>query len=206
MYNDRYYQPDEAPQTWDDLLKPDWTGKVVIRKPHHSGTMRTFIGSTFLREDSDEAAIDWLRKLHTQTDSYTSDPQELYDRVKRNEDLVSVWLMPDLALQRDRHGYPFAWVAPPEAPVLTEGIAIVKNAPNPDRAKQFYEFVTTTEALAHQAQAYAKLPTRNDVDKAELPEWMTAQTIDAQPIDWKTFAENETAWFDRWDAEVYKAQ
>ena len=153
---------------------------------------------------SEKARLNETR-AYAQTDSYASDPQELYDRIKRNEDLVSVWLMPDIALQRDRHGYPFAWVLPPNTPVLTEGIAIVKDAPNPDRAKQFYDFVTTPEALAHQAEAYSKVPTRNDLDPATLPEWMTAQQIDAQDIDWAVFAEHETTWFDQWESKVYNA-
>jgi len=79
----------------------------------------------------------------------------------------------------------------------------VNNAPHLDLAKQFYEFVTTPQALAQQAEAYAKMPARNDIDPATLPEWMTELRVDPMDIDWMRYAENEEAWMKRWESEVY---
>jgi iron(III) transport system substrate-binding protein len=206
MFNTRGLTKETAPQSWDDLLLPEWNQRITIRKPLPSGTMRTFIGATMLREGSEEAGLAWLGKLHAATKSYMDTPQLMFDHVKRNDDLVSVWLMPDVVLQRQRNGYPFDYVIPKQAPVLTEGIAIVKSAPHPEWAKKFYEFVTTPEALAHQAEAYGKVPAREDLDPATLPDWMNGLEIDALPIDWLAFAENEKRWCERWDQEVYNAQ
>jgi iron(III) transport system substrate-binding protein len=203
LFNNRHYKMEDVPQTWDALLDPRWKAKITLRKPLASGTMRTFIAAMIKRAPSEDEGIAWLRTLHGQVESYMENPQLLYDHVKKREELVSVWLMPDIVLQRERNGYPFDYVIPPQTPVLTEGIAIVKGAPHPEWAKKFYELVTTPEALAQQAKAYGKVPVRPDVDPKTLPEWMAGLHIDPMPIDWAEFAQNDKRWCDRWGKEVY---
>jgi len=206
LYNTRRYKPEEVPATWDALLDPKWRGRITLRKPFASSTMRTFIGAMILRAGGDDAGFAWLKRLHEATESYLENPQTLFDHIKRNEDLISVWLMPDIVLQRDRNGYPFGYVLPAQTPTVTEGIAIVKGAPHRDWAEVFYEFVTTPEALAQQAAAYAKIPARTDIAPEALPESMRSLTIDPMPIDWQTFARKEPEWMRRWEQEVYSAK
>jgi iron(III) transport system substrate-binding protein len=202
MYNDTHYTSGDLPTTWDELLDPKWDQKITLRSPLPSGTMRTFIGAMILRQETEEAGIEWLKKLHAMTESYQPSPQQLFDRVKRNPELISVWLMPDIPLQRERNGYPFAYVVPAETPVIIEGMAIINNAPHRMWAERFYEFVSTQEALIHQAEAYAKVPLRDDIDPAQLPEWISEQEIDAMEIDWDAFALNEQRWVTLWSEEV----
>jgi len=206
FFNRDRYSREDVPHSWDGLLDPEWDDKIIIRYPPPSGTMRTFIGAIMLREGSDEAGIEWLKYLHAQTKSYPDTPQLLFDQIKRNEDMITVWIMPDAVLQRQRNGYPFDFYLPRPTPVLTEGIAIIENAPHREHAELFYEFVTTREALAYQANEYAKIPTRNDMDDDSLPGWMLEQTIEPMDIDWAAFAENEKQWVDRWKTEVYDVE
>lgn len=204
-FNNRAYTKETAPQTWDELLEPQWHKKIALREPLPSGTMRTFICAMILRAPNEDAGLEWLKRFDEATEAYLGNPQLLYDHLKRNPERVSVWLLADIALQRERNGYPLDTVVPPDTPVITEGIAIVKDAPHREWAERFYEFVTTAEALAHQAHAYAKVPARNDIDPATLPQWMVDQSIDAMNIDWREFAAKENALIDRWKAEVYGA-
>jgi iron(III) transport system substrate-binding protein len=204
VFNTRKLKPEDVPKTWDELLEPKWNKRITIRKPLASGTMRTFIGAMIMRAASEDAGIEWLRKLHTATESYMESPPLLFDHLKRNEDLITVWLLPDTILQREQNGIPVDCVVPPQTPVLTEGIAIIKGAPHPDLAKTFYEFVTTPAELAYQAEKFAKIPARNDIDPKTLPTWMAELKLDPMTIDWQAFAEKEKAWCDRWDREVYQ--
>ena len=206
FFNMNKYERSEVPQTWDELLDPKWAGKLTIRKPPASGTMRTFIGAMILRAGNEDAGIEWLKQLHAQTKSYQETPQILFDQIKRNDELVTVWIMPDAVLQRERNGSPFDFYLPHPTPVLTEGIAIVKNAPHRENAELFYDFVTTVDAFVHQAEAYAKVPARNDIDASRLPAWMSEQTIEPMTIDWEDFAKNEQRWMARWQTEVYNAR
>ena len=194
------------PETWDGLLDEQWKGKITIRKPLESGTMRTFIGAMVERAESEDAGIEWLRKLHEATSSYPENPQLLFERVKRNEDEITVWIMPDAVLQKNRHGYPFGYYNPPNTPLLKEGIAIVKDAHHREGAGRFYEFVTTQEALIDQAETYGKIPARTDIDPEALPNWMNEQPIVPMPIDWEAFALKNEEWCERWDKEVYHGE
>lgn len=208
MFNTRRYTRETVPHTWDELLNPEWKGKLTLRKPPASGSMRVFLGAMILRAPDETAGFDWLRRLHEATESYPESPQFLFDHLRKDEALLSVWLMADVALQRERNGYPFDCVVPEGTPVLTEGIALVAHAPHPDWAKRFYEFVTSREALPRHAAAYAKIPVRNDIDPAALPGWMRDAVAQLKPmaIDWAAFSGKEQAWCDRWEKEVYRTR
>lgn len=205
MFNDTGYTRDDMPRTWDDLLDPKWDGKIVMRKPLESGTMRTFIGAMVARAESEDAGIAWLKELHDATAAYPENPQLLFERIKRNKEEITVWIVPDAVLQKNRHGYPFDYYVPAQTPVLTEGIAIIEGAPHSDAAQKFYEFVTTQEALIHQAEEYGKMPAREDIDASELPAWMSEQPIVPMEIDWQEFSKKNEEWCERWDREVYNA-
>jgi iron(III) transport system substrate-binding protein len=168
--------------------------------------MRTFIGAMILRQPNEDAGIEWLKKLNVQTKDYMENPGLLFDHIKRQEDLITVWIMPDAVLQRERNNIPFGYHIPRQTPVLTEGIAIVNGAPHRKNAELFYEFVTTVDALAQQAGAYAKIPARIDIPKGRLPAWIAKLDIDPMPINWTTFAKKEAEWTERWEREVFEAE
>jgi iron(III) transport system substrate-binding protein len=203
LYNTREMDEAAVPKTWDALLEEQWAGRISLRQPLPSGTMRTFLSAMILRAPDEEAGFAWLKKLHEATASYPESPQLLYDHIKKNADRISVWLQPDIVMQRDRNGYPFGYVVPAETPVLTDGIAIVKGAPHPEWAQRFYEFVTSEEALVQQAHEYAKMPARTDLDATKLPAWMTEEEVTPMHLDWGRMGEMQDAWMDRWQREVY---
>src|SRR5438034_1316845 len=74
VYAEQAVKPDEAPRDWDDLLAPRWKGKILIRDPLASGTMRAVWGMIIergLRQTHDTAAgFQWLRRLDAQTKEY----------------------------------------------------------------------------------------------------------------------------------------
>ncbi|MBX3175722.1 MAG: extracellular solute-binding protein [Candidatus Hydrogenedentes bacterium] len=205
LFNDRHYTAADMPRTWDGLLDEAWRGKISLRRPLESGTMRTFICAMIHRAGAEDAGIEWLRDFHGQTGQYLGNPALLFDHIKKNPGQISIWLMPDIVMQAVRNGFPFDYYIPPDTPVLTDGIALVKGGPNPEWARKFYDFVTTKEALVHQAAEYAKLPARNDIDAAALPPKLVAQRIGAMEIDWAAFAEKENAWCERWKREIFEA-
>lgn len=201
FYNDRGLSADAAPKTWDALLEPAWSGKIALRAPKPSGTMRTFLCAMILRQPDEEAGFAWLKQLSAQVATYPESPALLFEHLKRNPERISVWLLPDIIMQRQLNSYPFGYTVPDPTPVMAEGIAILHGAPHPDLAEAFYEFVTTPEALVQQAKNYAKLPARSDLPKDKLPPELTRLQITPMALDWSRITAQETAWLDRWEKE-----
>src|SRR5690606_9774517 len=97
----------------------------------------------------------------------------------------------------------FAAIIPESGtPVLTDGIAIVRNAPALERAQQFFEFVTTDSALVHQAHTYYRIPVRDDVPESSLPDWIQQAEIRPMQIDWERLATEGASWMQHWDEQI----
>lgn len=202
LYNAERISPEDAPRTWDDLLDVRFRDRIAIREPIQSGTMRTIFAAMILRAENEEAGFRWLAALDRNTRTYAADPTQLYLMLARGEADVTLWNLPDAYLQRVRQGHPFAWVMPADGtPVLVDAIAIPRGAPNPARAQQFYEFVTSNEALIEQARQFHRIPVRTDISDADLPEWMR-EDVPEMPMDWDRVRENESIWMQRWRDEV----
>ncbi len=202
-YNTVAVDSGEVPRSWDELLEPKWKGRVLIRYPLASSTMRTIFGAMILRQPTVDEGYRWLARLDQNVKTYTADPTQLYLKLARGEGDVTLWNLPDIYLQATANGYPFGSVVPSEGtPVLVDGIALVKGGPNLDRAREFYEFVTTDSALVHQAEAYFRIPVRDDISADQLPAWMA--TIDVQPLDmdWERLADEGPDWMQFWDEQI----
>ena len=207
MYNSKRITPAGAPKDWDDLLDPAWRGKIVIRSPLASGTMRIIFSSIILREiqrgGSPGSAFDWLRRLDANTKTYAADPTQLYIAIAREEGLVTLWDLPDVMLQVESHHYPFAYVIPASGtPLITDGIALVRGAKHPEEAKRFYEFVTSRAAMVRQAREFFRIPARSDIPRSDLPPWMQTLEIRPLPVNFDTLAAREKDWMKTWDEKV----
>jgi len=204
MYNSRRLSHDDAPADWDDLLKPDWKGRIIIRYPLASGTMRIIFCALIQRESrrsgGSDAGFDWLRSLDANTKTYAADPTQLYLKIAREEGLVTLWNLPDVILQRDLNGYPFGYRFPLSgSPMIVDGIAIVRGSERTGEALRFVEFVTSTESLERQAEAYYRIPARSDVER---PGWLGNEKILAMEVDWGDLESREREWMKRWEETV----
>ncbi|WP_408007919.1 extracellular solute-binding protein [Pseudalkalibacillus sp. A8] len=205
LYNNKEVSEEEAPKDWDDLLDPKWEDEIIIRYPLASGTMRTIYSAMIYRSYKDsqdpQEGFEWLQKLDQNTKEYSANPEVMYNQVAKGVGTISVWNMPDTVMLAEEKGYPFSYVIPESGtPVLTEGIAIVKDAPHLEAAKAFYEFVNTKEAAKLLAEKYYRIPTRNDID--DLPDWIENTEIKPMDIDWTVFQEKEAEWMDHWDENI----
>ncbi len=206
-FNSQVLSAATAPHDWDDLLDPRWRGKITIRNPLASGTMRAIFSAMIWRfykeTGSPEAGYEWLLRLDANTKSYPANPTLMYLQLARREALVTLWNMPDIELQKQVYHYPFDYVLPASGtPVLVEGLAIVAHCKHPEWAKKFYEFVTTPESFVIQATKYFRIPTRKDLPRDRLPDWMTRAQIREMKIDWRVFSEKSQEWMKYWDKNI----
>src|SRR6266566_2969707 len=132
LYAEKVVPAAQAPQDWDDLLDPRWNGKIIIRDPLASGTMRAVFGlivARGLKQTGDTAAgFAWLRRLDGQTKVYEQNPALISEKIARQEGLITIWDLPDVLISR-RRGMPIGYVFPRSGTVAIEdGIAVVRGA------------------------------------------------------------------------------
>jgi len=208
-YNTAAVSRADAPKDWDDVLDPKWKGKILIRDPIASGTMRAIFGAIIARSvartGSPEQGYAWLRKLDANTREYVLNPTILYQKLGRQEGVITLWDMPDIATLQQRLKIPVDYVIPSSGtPLLVDGIAVVRGTERMKEAQLYYEFVTTPEALIASADKFLRIPARTDIPDASLPKWIqdAKAKIKPMPVDRKVMAENLNVWMKYWDANI----
>jgi iron(III) transport system substrate-binding protein len=197
-----------APRDWDDVLDPRWRGKVIIRDPLASGTMRAVWGLIIARglaATGDTAAgFAWLRRLDAQTREYVQNPALVSEKVARQEGLITIWDLPDVLISR-RRGLPVGYVFPTSGTVaIVDAIAVVRGTRRPEIARAFVEFVGSPEAQLAAAREAYRLPARLDLPADSLPAWVVEvrREMRVAPIDWDLLAARGPEWMRWWDQTV----
>ncbi len=206
IYNKEKVAEAEVPRDWDDLLDPKWRGKIAIRLPLQSDTMRTIFGAMILRRweqsgNSPAGGYEWLRQLDANTKEYTTDGNQVMQKVGRGEALLTLWNLPDVVLHQGK-GYAIGYTYPKSGTtIVTDGIGLVKGAPHPAAAKTFYEFVTSPDILVMAAQKLGRIPARGDIDKAQLPESMRTPIVPLK-FDRALVLKESKTWMQYWEANI----
>ena len=208
FYNHDILSASEAPRDWEDLADPRFGGRLLLRFPVPSDTMRAiFFGRIFESLEttgSEDAAFEWMLGLDANTKHYLESGEQVFRKMAQRVGSVSVWTLSDIMLQKSRYHSPFEIVFPKSGcPVILDGIALVKNAPHPKAARAYYEFVTSSTSAALLAnEPFCRIPTRQDVPPEELPDWMRQLEFETQPLDWSLYMRRMNEWMRKWSKQV----
>jgi iron(III) transport system substrate-binding protein len=207
-FNSRAVSRAEAPRDWDEVLEPKWKGKVIIRDPMASGTMRAIWGLILmrsLRETGDTArGMAWLRRLDGQTKTYTINPALLYEKLVRQEGLVSLWDLQDILISAAK-GMPLGYVFPRSGTVvIDDGVGLVRGSRHPDGARAFIDFVGGEEAQLLAAREVFRLPARDDLPADSVPYWVAEveREMIVSDVDWGLLSSQGAEWMRYWDQYV----
>jgi len=197
-----------APRDWDDLLDRRWQGKILIRDPLASGTMRTLFGMILARSvaatGSPDRGFAWLRRLDAQTKQYLQNPALLIQMLDRREGLITVWELTDMLWQK-RRGAPLDFRFPASGtPVIDDSIGLVRGAPHPAAAKLFIDFVGSVEGQELAAREAYRLPARTDLPASGLPPWaqQVLRSMVPAEVDRGLVESHLREWMITWDRAV----
>ena len=205
MYNTDALKPEEAPQDWDELLDPKWNDQIIIRGVLPSGTMRTIYCSMIIKEGGSDPAngYEWLRKLDKNTKTYSENPTAMYLSIARQEGLISLWNLQDIMIQKETNNQPFGYILPKSgAPILVDGVGIVKNCKQPQGAQDLMEFIFREDIKLALAEETFQIPAMTGLDKSQMPSWLTGINLTPMDIDWSVLATNEMIWMEYWDQNI----
>ena len=72
-----------------------------------------------------DPGYEWLKKLDANTKEYAANTTLLWQKLGRQEAVLTLWNMPDIVLQKTQYQFPFDYIIPKSGtPVLTDAIAI----------------------------------------------------------------------------------
>lgn len=208
-YNSAQVPDSLAPTEWRDAGNPRWRGRVVLRDPMGSGTMRAIFGAIMQQSIASTGKTDsgWalLRRIDANTQEYTQTPARMYDKLSSGEAWITLYNMPDIAALAQQTGTSVKYTVPESGtPVLVDGIALVKGSNNRTFGMRYIEFVTSQQSLAFAADSLRRIPVRTDISDAALPEWVIEARvgIKAIPLDNGLMTDSLDVWMKAWDAVV----
>ena len=155
-----------APQTWDDLLKPEYKDMVCSRDPNKSTYATGSVLAAAYAHGGDESnvqpGLDFFKKLRDDG-NWRKGVVLNVAAVQKGECPISIVYDFDGFAKRDATGLPLQVIIPSDATVgmlFAEYISAV--APHPNAAKLEQDFLMSDEGQIMLAQGYAH-PARSDV-------------------------------------------
>jgi iron(III) transport system substrate-binding protein len=197
----------DLPKRFADLAHPRFKGKIVMRDPAASGTLRTFIGAMLARSveetGTDERGFEFLDALDANVHHYEGSPELLFEALEHGPPSLTVWNLTDFVFQKREKGYTFLPAGLDEpVPVVIDAIALVKGPGETPEARAYYEFVNTLDALAILAKTHARIPVRPDFPPEKLLDEIRAVKVAPMALDRTALAARIPEWMRRYEKDI----
>jgi len=192
----------EAPTSWDDLLRPEFTKQIMVAHPSTSGTSYTAL-ATVLQIRGEEAGWEYLKKYAAQVLQFTKSGAAPAKFVGQGEAAVGIVFSHDIVHEIDDNGLPLELTFPAEGTGYEiGGMGIIKGAKHLDAAQKWFDWALTAEAqaLGPKYKAY-QAPTVKGVELSH-PELLEVNLID---YNFQWAGEHKTEFVDKFTNEIATA-
>ncbi|HEV8662468.1 MAG TPA: extracellular solute-binding protein [Candidatus Methylomirabilis sp.] len=129
-------------KTWDDLLDPRLKGNVAQCAPTRSSSSNATY-EVILQSLGEEKGWDWLKKLAGNSGIFTARSRDVPSVVAKGEFAAGFAVPSYMAFEERLAGFDIKFVAPQNAFVTPEPMAILAGAKHPKAAAAFIEFLLT---------------------------------------------------------------
>jgi iron(III) transport system substrate-binding protein len=141
-YNPDLIKAEDAPKTWKDLLDPKWKGKMVSAHPGYSGNILTWSAALI-----DLYKTDYLDSLAKQDVMLVQSALDPVTKVTAGERALAINGSEYTFWNAKKKGSPVEAIYPTDGvPLATSPSAIAADAPHPNAAKLFHEYIFDLEA------------------------------------------------------------
>lgn len=192
-----------APASWEDLLRPEYKGKIVMPNPASSGTGFLTV-SGWMQTMGEEAAWAYMDKLNENIAAYTHSGSKPCKQAAAGEHPLGISIEYTGASLKSK-GAPIDVILPEEGSGWDmEATAILKGAQNMEAAKTLADWAVSKEANELYGRFYAVVA-RTDVkpDIANYPVDAEAQMIENNDFAWAAANRDRilAEWSKRYDAK-----
>jgi iron(III) transport system substrate-binding protein len=205
-YNTETVKADEAPKDWEDLIKPRYKNKLILRDPTQSGSGGTIVLG-FLAIYGEDAGKDFLYRLDSQVGGkYLENSTQTVLDVGRGAADALIWNEAYSLQVKYQQNFPNVGVVYPKSWMLAEMTTtnILKGTKNPVPAQLWIEWSMSLESAKLNAQNYSR-PSRTDLPAADLPDWMKQTPTDKLPVvnlDAAKLEEKRKDWLALWSGQI----
>lgn len=193
----------KAPTSWDDLLRPEFKGQMMVAHPSTSGTSYTAL-ATVLQIRGEQKGWEYIKAYAAQMHQFTKSGAAPAKFVGQGEAAVGIVFSHDIVNEIDNNKLPLDLTFPKEGTGFEiGGMGIIKGGKNVANAKKWFDWAITAEAqaLGPKYKAY-QAPTVKGVQLSH-PELLQVNLIN---YDFQWAGKNKKAFLDKFSNEIAAAK
>ena len=202
IYNKTLIDEADVPTTWESLCDPALKGKIAYCSPAKSGSAYTQLCTMLFSQPTIDEGWALVEKFIANLDGKILDSSgNCHKLVASGEYAVGVTIEKSAVLYNDNPD--MGYVYPAKNSAVPDGVALIKNCPNPDNAKLFIDFVTSLECQKDQNTNWKRRPVRSDLSPEGLCE---LSTLDLGNYDFAYAANNKADLVEKWNDLTVSAE
>jgi ABC-type Fe3+ transport system substrate-binding protein len=170
MVNAQVVDP-RAITSWQDLLKPEYRGKIIAQDVHVGA------GGATARALLESFGPDYIKALYLdQGTTVTRDAREVVQELARGTRPIALAVLPQQAEEFRKQGFRLERVFPNDGIVSVSGgqgtVKLVKNGPNPNAAALFINWYASKRGQEQYSRQSLEASRRLDVNVPEVPDYV----------------------------------
>ena len=168
IYNNKLVPSGQEPRSWEEFLTDRWKGQIAFADPARSGTSYTIL-STMLQLTGQEPEKLFRSFLSALDGRLQAGSGDVISDVASGGALVGITLE-EAARKEIARGVDISMVYPEEGTsAVPDGCAVVKNAPHPENAELFIDFILSPEVQQFAVERLYRRSVRTDIPPLEAP-------------------------------------
>jgi iron(III) transport system substrate-binding protein len=190
----------KKPATWDDLLDPAWSKKLILPSPLLTGGGYIFIATQLFRFNKDEdKAMAYMKSLHANIAQYIPTSPGALTLIDQGQFVGCPNWSHDILTEKGK-GNPVDLTVPPDTGFEVGAISIVKGTKNLAAAKALVDWSITKEAGELNVKLSNRGSVRTDVAAAPGSPSLTSVKLVNYDRQWAT--DNKTRLLQKWQQTV----
>lgn len=144
----------KAPETWNDLLNPQWKNKIQMPNPGTSGTSFNLM-TALIQKMGEAPALEYLKSLHKNISQYTRSGAAPAKNVALGETVIAVGYAQDILKLIYASKAPIEMIYPKDGTGYeVAAMSLIKGGKQEENAKKFYDWMYSAKASQLMADQY----------------------------------------------------